>query len=56
MGPSKRIYSNNPQTIEALKANIRQEIRRISLDVCDRVITNFNVHVATVILEKRRMD
>jgi hypothetical protein len=43
------VYSNNLQTIEALKANIRQEIRRIPLDMCDRVITNFNVRIATVI-------
>ena len=41
--------THNPQTIEALKANIRQKIRRIPLDMCDRVITNFNVRVATVI-------
>ena len=45
----ERVYANNPQTIEALKANIRQEIRRIPLDMCDRVIRNFNVRVATVI-------
>ena len=45
----ERVYANNPQTIEALKANILQEIRRIPLDMCDRVIRNFNVRVATVI-------
>ena len=45
----ERVYANNPQTIETLKANIRQEIRRIPLDMCDRVIRNFNVPVATVI-------
>ena len=45
----ERVYANNPQTIEGLKANILQEIRRIPLDMCDRVIRNFNVRVATVI-------
>ena len=43
------VYANNPQTIEALKANIRWEIWRILVDMCDRVIRNFNVRVATVI-------
>lgn len=44
-----RVYANNPQTIDALKNNIRTEIRRIPHDMLDRVITNFNVRVATVI-------
>ena len=44
-----RVYSNNPQTIEALKENIRREIRRIPREMLDRVITNFNVRVGAVI-------
>ena len=32
-----------------IKTNIRQEIQRIPLEMCARVIQNFNVRVATVI-------
>ena len=42
-------YENNTQTVEALKTNIRREIRRIPQEMCARVIQNFNVRVATVI-------
>ena len=42
----ERVYYNNPQTIEALKTNICQEIRRIPLEMSGNVITNFNVRVA----------
>ena len=41
----ERVYCNNPQTIEVLKTNICQEIRRIPLEMCGNVITNFNVRV-----------
>ena len=44
-----KVYENNPQTTEALKTNIRREIRRIPQEMCARVIQNFNVRVATVI-------
>ena len=37
-----RVYDNNPQTIAALKNNIRTEIKRIPQDMLDTVITNFN--------------
>ena len=43
---------NNPQTIKALKTNIRQEIWRIPLEVSSNVIANFNVRVAAVILSR----
>lgn len=45
----ERVYENNPQTREVLKANIRREIRRIPVDMCQRVINNLNVRLATVI-------
>ena len=45
----ERVYANNPQAIEYLKANIRQEILRIPSDMCDHDVRNFNVRVATVI-------
>ena len=45
----ERVYDNNLQTIDALKENIRREIRRIPREMLDRVINNFNVRVATVI-------
>ena len=45
----ERVYYNNPQTIEALKTNICQEIRRIPLEMCGYVSTNFNVRVAAVL-------
>lgn len=45
----ERIYDNNPQTLAALKGNIRREIRRIPADMIGRVIENFNVRVGAVI-------
>ena len=45
----ERVYHNNPQTIDALKENIRREIRKIPREMLDRVINNFNVRVAAVI-------
>ena len=44
-----RVYANNSQIINALKNNIRTEIRRISHEMLDRVTTNLNVRVVTVI-------
>ena len=44
-----RIYGNNPQTLAALKDNIRREIRRIPADMIGRVMGNFNVRVAAVL-------
>ena len=44
----ERVYYNNLQTKDALKENIRREIR-IPGEMFDRVINNFNVRVATVI-------
>jgi len=43
------VFVNNLQTTDAFKCNIRTEIRRIPHEMLDRVITNFNVRVATVI-------
>ena len=48
----ERIYANNPQTLAALKDNIRREIRNIPADMIGRVITNFNVRVAAVIQQR----
>ena len=41
-----RIYKNNPQTRE----DIRKEIRRIPQEMLNRVVVNFNVRVAAVLL------
>ena len=45
----ERIYQNNPQTLPALKDNIKREIRSIPADMIGRVIDNFNARVRTVI-------
>ena len=47
-----RIYANNPQTLEALKTNIRREVRNIPADMIARVIANFDVRVAAVIQQR----
>ena len=41
-----RVYKNNPQTRE----DIRKEIRRIPQEMLNRVVVNFNVRVAAVLL------
>ena len=41
-----RICENNPQTREDI---IRREIRRIPLEMLNRVVDNFNVRVAAVL-------
>ena len=41
------VLENNPQTREVLKANIRREIRMIPVDMCQRVIVNLNIRMAT---------
>ena len=41
-----RVCENNPQTREDI---IRREIRRISLEMLNRVVDNFNVRVAAVL-------
>ena len=45
----EKVYHNNLQTIDELKENIRCETKRIPHEMLDRVINNFNVHVATII-------
>ena len=45
----ERVYNDNPFTIERLKENIWREISRITRDMLERVINNFNVRVAAVI-------
>jgi len=40
--PSDRVYAKNAQDIDALRNNIRTEIRRILHEMLDRVITNVN--------------
>jgi len=37
-----------PKTTDALKNNVRTEIRRIPHEMLDKVITNFNFRVATM--------
>lgn len=37
----EKVYSNNPQTLEALKENIRVVIREITPQVCEMVMQNF---------------
>ena len=41
-----RVCENNPQTREDI---IRREIRRIPLEMLNRVVDNFNVRVAAVL-------
>ena len=48
----ERIYQNNPQTLTALKDNIRREIRMIPADMIGRVIDNFNARVGAVIRQR----
>ena len=48
----ERIYANNSQTLDALKTNIRRVVRNIPADMIARVIANFNVSVAAVILQR----
>ena len=47
-----RVYGNNPQTTEALKDNIRREIRQIPQKMFIRVVGNFNIGVAAVIQQR----
>ena len=47
--PFIRIYNNNPKTQANLKDNIKREIRKIPVDVIERVIDNFNARIGTVI-------
>lgn len=48
----ERIYQNNPQTLPALKDNIKREIRSIPADMIGRVIDNFNARVGAVIRQR----
>jgi len=43
------VYANNLQAINALKDNVRTEIRNISPEMLDSDTANVNVRVATVI-------
>jgi len=45
MGTLERQGANKSQTNDTLKNNIRKEIRRVTQEILDRVITNFNVCV-----------
>ena len=47
-----RVYQDNPQTTEALKENIKREIRWIPEEMLNRVVENFNVCVAVVIQQR----
>ena len=47
-----RIYQDNHDTVESQKRNIRREIRRISRDMLEIVVNNFNTRVATVIQQR----
>ena len=48
----EKIYNNNPQTLAALKDNIRREIKRIPAEIIGPVIKNFNVRVAAIIRQR----
>ena len=50
--PEEEGVLQQPQTIEALKTNNHQQIRRIFLEMCGNVIANFTVRVAAVIHKK----
>jgi hypothetical protein len=39
------VYQNNPQTVQELKNEITQFIRRIPREMCERVIGNFSVRL-----------
>ena len=41
----ENVYKNNPQTVQELKAEITQFIRRIPNDMCQRVVENFAVRL-----------
>ena len=45
----ERIYQDNPDAIERLTRNIGREIRKISIDMLERVVTFLNIRVAAVI-------
>ena len=41
-----KCYTNNPETIEALKDNIREAVGEIQLHTIDNVLKNWTDHVA----------
>lgn len=43
----KKVQSNKPETIEELKCNIRQEIGKITPEVCANVIRNFDYRIVS---------
>jgi len=40
-----QVYTNKPQTIDALKVNITNAIQQIQLDLCEKVIENWTAQI-----------